>query len=210
MRGTLVIFIKAPRAGRVKTRLGADIGMGAAAALFRIMTMRTILEAEKSGVRVVLAVDPVSALEGWGNLWPPHLPRMAQWPGGWGPGVLGQGDLGARMGRFFAGPPGGPVAIIGADAPGLRARHLRAAFDALRGADAVFGPAADGGYWLIGLARRRAAPDLFRGVRWSTKHALADTRASLPEEFAVAMLETLQDIDGAEDLSALGPHAGAR
>lgn len=205
MRGTLVIFVKAPRAGRVKTRLGAAIGMGAAAALFRVMTMRTILEAEKSGADVVLAVDPVSALEGWGAVWPPHLPRMAQWPG-----VLGEADLGARMGRFFTHLPGGPVAIIGADAPGLRARHIHEAFDALRGRDAVFGPSADGGYWLIGLARRRAAPDLFGGVRWSTKHALADTRASLPKGFGVAMLETLRDIDEARDLTAFGAHATAR
>ena len=210
MRGTLVVFVKAPRAGRVKTRLGADIGMGAAAALFRIMTKRAILEAEKSGVRVVLAVDPVAALEGWGSVWPAHLPRMAQWQGVLGPDVLGTGDLGARMGRFFAGLPRGPVAIIGADAPGLRARHLRAAFDALRGADAVFGPAADGGYWLIGLARRRPAPDLFRSVRWSTRYALADTRASLPDGFSVAMLETLRDVDGAGDLAALGAHSTAR
>lgn len=200
MRGTLVIFVKAPVAGRVKTRLGAEIGMGAAAALFRIMTMRTILEAEKSGARVVLAVDPAASLCGRDNLWPPRLPRVAQGPG----------DLGERMGRFFSRAPGGPLAIIGADAPGFRARHARAAFAALRGADAAVGPAADGGYWLIGLARRRAAPDLFRGVRWSTRHALADTLASLPPSFRVARLETLCDIDDAADLVHFGPHATAR
>lgn len=200
MRGTVVIFVKAPRAGRVKTRLGTVIGMGRAAALFRIMTMRTILEAEKSGAEVVLAVDPVSALEGWGATWPPHLLRMAQ----------GRGDLGDRMGRFFSHLPAGPVVIIGADAPGLRARHLRSAFDALRGRDAVFGPATDGGYWLIGLARRRAAPDLFAKVRWSTKHALADTQASLPPGFNIAMLEKLNDIDEAADLASFGLHATAR
>lgn len=200
MRGTAVIFIKAPRAGRVKTRLGAEIGVGRAAALFRIMTMRTILEAEKSGIKVVLAVDPTAALDGWGAIWPPHLPRMAQ----------GAGDLGERMGRFFEHLPTGPIVIIGADAPGLRARHLRSAFDALRGNDAVFGPATDGGYWLIGLARRRAAPDLFEEVRWSTKHALKDTRKNLPKSFTVAILETLRDIDRAEDLKAFGAHATSR
>ena len=200
MRGTLVIFVKAPKAGRVKTRLGAEIGMGTAAALFRIMTMRTILEAEKSGARVVLAVDPDSSVYGWDSLWPPRLPRVAQGPG----------DLGERMGRFLGGVGEGPLAIIGADAPGLRARHLRAAFAALRGADAVFGPAADGGYWLIGLARRRSAPDLFRGVRWSTRHALTDTLASLPPTFRLARLETLSDIDDAADLVHFGLHATAR
>lgn len=192
MRGTVFVFVKAPRAGAVKTRLGADIGMGRAAALFRIMTERTIAEAMKGAWETVLAVDPPSAVNGFDNIWPPRLQRIAQ----------GAGDLGARMGRVFKNAPRGPAIVIGADAPGLRARHLRAAFDALRGADAVFGPADDGGYWLVGLARRRQAPDLFENVRWSTKHALSDTVNSLPDSFAVKYLEQLRDIDEAEDLDA--------
>ena len=199
-RGTVIVFVKAPRAGRVKTRLGAEVGMGRAAALFRIMTMRAVLEVQKCGVNAALGVDPASALTGWGTLWPPRLPRFAQ----------GSGDLGARMGRALRRAPPGPAVIIGGDAPGLRVRHLCAAFDALRGADAVFGPAADGGYWLIGLARRRPAPALFQGVRWSTRHALGDTLASLPYGFRVVMLETLRDVDEAADLAALGPHSTAR
>ncbi len=194
MRGTVTIFVKAPRAGKVKTRLGVGIGMGRAAALFRIMTERTVAEAVKGEWRTCLAVDPPSAVTGWDRLWPPQLSRMAQGPG----------DLGARMVRAFSAAPPGPVLIIGADAPGLRARHLRQAFKALGRADAVFGPAEDGGYWLIGLSRRRAAPGLFNNVRWSTKYALADTMKTLPQYFQVEMLESLQDIDVAKDLSALG------
>ena len=200
MHGTVIIFVKAPRAGRVKTRLGNSIGMGRAAALFRIMTMRTVREAGKGSWQTLLAVDPPSALSGFGNLWPAHLPRIAQV----------NGDLGARMAHGFQAVPKGPVVIIGADAPGLRARHLRQAFAALRGSDAVFGPADDGGYWLIGLARRRAAPDLFRDVRWSTSHALADTLATLPSEFQPKQLEVLTDIDEASDLVNFGSHATAR
>lgn len=194
MRGTVIIFVKAPRAGKVKTRLGAGIGMGRAAALFRIMTERTIAEAVKGEWRTCLAVDPPSAITGWDIVWPPRLPRMAQGPG----------DLGTRMACAFKAAYSGPAIIIGADAPGLRARHLRQAFRALGRADAVFGPAEDGGYWLIGLSRRRAAPDLFKNVRWSTKHALADTLKTLPRYYRTEMLESLQDIDVAKDLSALG------
>jgi uncharacterized protein len=194
MRGTVIIFAKAPRAGAVKTRLGAEIGMGRAAALFRIMTERTIAEAVKGDWRTCLAVDPPSAVTGWDSLWPPQLSRMAQAPG----------DLGARMAHAFNTAPPGPALIIGADAPGLRARHLRQAFKALGRADAVFGPAEDGGYWLIGLARRRPAPNLFEGVRWSTKHALADTVKTLPGGFQVSHLETLADIDEARDLEKFG------
>ncbi len=200
MRGTVVIMLKAPRAGSVKTRLGAEIGMGRAAALFRIMTNRTIAEAEKGPWRTVLAVDPPWAAHSTATFWPPRLPRVAQ----------GRGDLGDRMRRAFLAAPIGLVAIIGADAPGLRARHLREAFNKLRGADAVFGPATDGGYWLIGLARRRPAPALFDGVRWSTQHALNDTLKTLPDCFDVHMLETLHDVDEARDLAMLGPHATAR
>ncbi|NOX83887.1 MAG: glycosyltransferase [Alphaproteobacteria bacterium] len=194
MRGSVIIFVKAPRAGAVKTRLGAEIGMGRAAALFRIMTERTIAEAVKGDWRTCLAVDPPSAVTGWDSLWPPRLSRMAQAPG----------DLGARMAHAFNAAPPGPTLIIGADAPGLRARHLRQAFKALGRADAVFGPAEDGGYWLIGLARRRPAPNLFEGVRWSTKHALADTVKTLPGGFQVSHLETLADIDEARDLKQFG------
>lgn len=195
MRGTLIIMLKAPVAGRVKTRLGAEIGYGRAAAIFRILTKRTIAEARKGGWRTVLAVDPPSAVHGAARFWPPQVTRMAQ----------GRGDLGARMKRMFDAAPPGPVAIIGADAPGLRARHLRKAFAALQGAYAVFGPAEDGGYWLIGLARKRPAPELFDGVRWSTKHALKDTLKTLPQDFDVRMLETLRDVDEAGDLSEIGP-----
>ena len=190
MRETVVIFVKAPQAGRGKTRLGKEIGMARAAALFRTMTERTIAEAEGGPWRTVLAVDPPWAVHKTASFWPRRLPRVVQGPG----------DLGARMGRVFQNVQTGPVIIIGADAPDLRTRHLREALHKLRGADAVFGPAEDGGYWLIGLARRRSAPRLFDGVRWSTKHALADTLKTLPEKFDVRMLETLRDIDEAKDL----------
>ncbi len=193
MRGTVIIFVKTPRAGAVKTRLAADVGAGRAAALFRIMTERTVMTALAGPWRTVIAVDDGAGLSGREHLFPPHVARCVQ----------GAGDLGQRMGRVMGAAPPGPVIAIGADAPGLRAEHLRQAFAALRGADAVFGPAADGGYWLIGLARRRAAPALFEGVRWSTRHALKDTTKTLPPAFKTAMLETLSDIDEARDLANL-------
>lgn len=199
MRGTVFVFLKAPRAGAVKTRLGEKIGMGRAAALFRTLSERTIAEAAKGPWRTVLAVDPPWAAQTSATFWPRSLPRVAQ----------GRGDLGRRMARAFATAPAGPVVIIGADAPGFRTRHLRAAFRALAGADAVFGPAADGGYWLVGLARRRAAPELFEGVRWSTRHALNDTFKTLPAAFRIARLETLRDVDEARDLEIIGARSSA-
>jgi len=194
MRGTVLVFVKAPRAGAVKTRLAADIGAGRAAALFRIMMDRTVAAATAGPWRTIACLDYGATPGGWRHLIPPRVERRRQ----------GRGGLGARMKRAIDAAPPGPVIVIGADAPGLRAAHIASAFDALRGADAVFGPAVDGGYWLIGLARRRAAPALFDGVRWSTEYALEDTKRTLPSAFEIAKLETLADIDESRDLAHLG------
>jgi glycosyltransferase A (GT-A) superfamily protein (DUF2064 family) len=104
------------------------------------------------------------------------------------------GDSVARRGAT------GPVCIIGADIPGVTRAHVWRAFTALGAADAVFGPAPDGGYWLIGMKGvRPPPPGLFQGVRWSSPHALADTLATLPG-LRVAMVNTLADVDEAADL----------
>lgn len=197
MRGTLIIFVKAPVAGGVKTRLGKTLGAGRAAAIYRRLTANTIAHAAKGSWRTMLAVDPASSMRGHASLWPPRLPRAPQ----------GKGSLGARMRRLIDAAPKGPVVVIGSDAPALRARHIRAAFRALGRADAVFGPADDGGYWLIGLARRRGRAPEFNAVRWSSEHALADTIRSLPVSFRVAQIGTLADIDDEASLKRAG--AGA-
>lgn len=199
MRPRLLIFAKEPVAGRVKTRLGRDIGMVEAAWWYR-RRARSLIRALSADPRweTWIAVSPDrDGLES--RFWPAHLPR---WP-------QGRGDLGARMGRAFAAFPPGPLVIVGADIPDLERRHVRAAFDALGDADAVLGPAEDGGYWLIGLKRspRRKPIRLFEGVRWSTEHALADTEAGLAG-LRIARLETLRDVDDARDLAAL--RAGRR
>lgn len=202
--GTVIIFLKAPVAGRVKTRMARDMGFARATSLFRVMTKKTISAATgRDGARAprwrcILAVDPVPALTGFNTVWPPMIDRIAQ----------GRGTLGDRMRRVINGasngPQTGPVVIVGSDAPGLQTTHLAKAFALLRGCDAVFGPAHDGGYWLIGLARRRGAPQLFDGVRWSTRHALADTKASLPSGFHIKDLEQLRDVDEVSDMTAVG------
>ena len=205
MKGTLLIFVKAPVAGCVKTRLARELGFARAAALFRIMTKKTIAEARRGGWRTVLAVDPCHALVGYNTVWPNDAPRVFQ----------GGGDLGDRMGRIFqqtsyranVQKKRAPVVVIGADAPKMQTRHIMRAFKALQGHDAVFGPTSDGGYWLIGLAGRRGAPDLFNNVRWSTSHALEDTKASLPADFRIAEIDRLDDVDDASDLRRVGPNA---
>ena len=104
------------------------------------------------------------------------------------------------MGRLLRSAPGGPVAVIGADIPGITTQHIADAFHRLRSQDAVIGPAEDGGYWLIGLARRRAPPPcLFANVRWSGPHARLDTLATLAGH-RIGEAATLADIDTLRDL----------
>ena len=112
----------------------------------------------------------------------------------------GPGGLGARMARMLApppfGPPPGPVVLIGSDIPGIRPRHIETAFTALGRHALVFGPAVDGGFWLVGARRRPTGlRDLFHNVRWSTEHALADTLVNIGPGNAAGFLETLDDID---------------
>jgi hypothetical protein len=107
----------------------------------------------------------------------------------------GRGDLGERMRRALAAPSPGPVVLVGADIPDLRPSHIAAAFRLLGRRDLVFGPAVDGGFWLVGARRRPRLPPLFGPVRWSGPHALADTLAALPRYFSVAFVDCLEDVD---------------
>ncbi len=186
----LVVFARTPRLGAVKTRLARDIGPVAAAA-FQRRTARAILVrlARDRRWRCWLAVTPDRDARLAGP-WPRRWRRMAQGPGG----------LGRRMDRVMRHMPPGPVVIIGTDVPDIRPHHVAEAFRLLGRFDAVFGPAADGGYWLVGLRRRPHVPDIFKGVRWSSPHALDDTVANLGRGRTAVLLETLEDIDDGESL----------
>ena len=181
----LVAFVKTPRLGRVKSRLAADVGILAATAFYR---------------RTLGSVLPPLARDGRWRCWLAVTPDrdardIGSWPTGWQPIPQGGGDLGRRMARPLRHLPPGPVVIIGTDVPDIRPGHVAQAFAALGANDWVFGPSSDGGYWLIGCCRRRRLSPPFRGVRWSTEYALADTLANLDDRRKVGLLETLDDID---------------
>ncbi len=107
--------------------------------------------------------------------------------------------MAAAMRVLFA----GPAVIVDVDIPDLDVSHVMHAFAALEQHDAVLRPAEDGGYWLMGLRRRRPLPHLFDGVRWSSKHALAGTLANLRLGRSHALIDTLTDIDDAASLKRL-------
>ncbi|THH35336.1 glycosyltransferase [Aliishimia ponticola] len=189
-RPTLVIMVKEPRPGRVKTRLAAGIGPIPATWWFRHQTRSLIHRLRDPRWQIVLAVSP-DRIGLQSRFWPEGMARRAQ----------GTGSLGDRMGRQLRSAPPGPVCVIGADIPGIGKPQIARAFKALGAADAVFGPAMDGGYWLVGLRRRRAVPpQLFAEVRWSTEHALTDTVATL-DGHSIAYVDRLRDVDTKHDLA---------
>lgn len=181
----LLIMARQPRIGRVKTRLGAGIGAMEATRAYRVMLAETVrrLSADPRW-QTWVAVCGIHELHS--TIWPPSVHLVDQ----------GQGNLGHRMQRMFDTLPTGSVVIIGSDIPGIECCDIASGFAALGDSEAVFGPAPDGGYWLVGQARRRNVIRLFDNVRWSSEHALADTMANLKGRSA-RMLRQLADVDDA-------------
>ncbi len=187
-KGHLVIMARVPRLGAGKRRLARDLGALAAWRFQRHMLGRLLRRlARDPRWTTWLAVTPDRAVP-----WASHVRVFPQGPGGLGP----------RMARLLWERPPGPVVVVGSDIPDLDAGHVAGAFKALGRHDWVFGPAADGGYWLVGARRRRAPWRPFDKVRWSSQHALADSLANL-KGARVALLEELHDVDSGEDLARL-------
>jgi rSAM/selenodomain-associated transferase 1 len=189
----LIVFVKRPQPGEVKTRLAREIGDDDAAALYRALAeqvLRATAPAGRAYGRVV-CYAPADAGD-----------DIARWLPGEERAPQAAGDLGRRMddalARAFA--EGAPRAVlIGTDAPGLSREHVEQAFDALRVHDLVLGPACDGGYYLVGLTAPR--PALFEGIAWSTPAVLAQT---LSKAAALGLrhhlLPRLRDVDTLADV----------
>jgi rSAM/selenodomain-associated transferase 1 len=186
----LILFARAPVIGSVKTRIAASLGaesaLGAHLELFG-----TVVRNLESVSSVAICATPDDAL-GMMEIW--RRPGWELWP-------QGGGDLGERLARAFrrgfdAGA--GRVVIIGSDCPDVRPAHIEQAWTALRTLPAVFGPARDGGYWLIGLSKM--VPEFFAGMPWSGERLLRATLAVAQQQnLSFELLETLGDIDTATD-----------
>lgn len=183
----LVVMVKEPRAGRVKTRLAREIGAVAATQFYRHAAAAVIGRlSHAGGFETWLSVAPDTAVRG--RAWNLHVPRRRQ----------GNGDLGQRMQRIMEWPGRGPVIIVGTDIPAIEPAHIRDAFRRLAGSDAVLGPTPDGGYWLVGLRRTPRILKPFGAVRWSSEHAFADTVENLAGA-RMARAATLTDVDDAAE-----------
>lgn len=189
---------KEPVLGRVKTRLAREIGAVEALRFYR-HTLKSVVRRVAADRRwqTVLAVAPDAAMSS--RAWPRGVLRVPQ----------GGGDLGRRMQRLMELPGGGPTIIVGTDIPAITPARIAAASRKLRGATAVLGAAADGGYWLVGLSRTPRIERPFDDVRWSSRWALADTARNLGGRRVAAAAE-LGDVDDAESHASCRAWFGRR
>lgn len=194
----LVVFVKHPRPGAVKTRLAAAIGAEEAADLYRAL-VEHVLEAttpRPGDYERLVFFDPPGALEEM-RAWLPGVRLLPQ----------GGGDLGERMADAFArafARGARRVAIVGTDVPGVARETVSEALSALDAADVALGPAEDGGYCLLAL--REPRPELFSGIAWSTATVAAETRSrAAASGLTVRELPALRDLDTLEDLRGLWP-----
>ena len=194
----LIVFIKAPRTGTVKTRLASALGVDLATELYRALAEIEIrnTDAPSAVYRRVLYYAPADAgaeLAAW-------LPLEAT-------AAQHGADLGQRMAAAFDetfARGARRAAIIGTDVPWLTRGHVTRALDSLDDHDLAVGPARDGGYYLLALDRPR--PELFEAVAWSTGSVLATTlERAAGLGLRVHRLEPLPDLDTPDDLEREWP-----
>lgn len=186
---TLILFVRKPEKGKVKTRLAAGIGEEAALEVYEKLLHHTreCLHALSVNICVWYAGEIAE-----NDLWEGFEKHLQQGH-----------DLGERMENAFKksfSQGAKRVVIIGSDNPWLQTHHITQAFEALHTADAVIGPAEDGGYYLLGM--KRPLYHVFKNKSWSTESVLKDTLTDLHGK-DVILLETLNDIDRAEDLTGV-------
>lgn len=186
----LVIMAKVPVAGRVKSRLALEVGVVRATMFYRVAMWNVIARlAAQPFWRTLVIVDPDSGAAS--RMLPARVTREGQ----------GRGDLSIRMQRPMRRLPPGPVCLIGTDVPDIAVADVRRAFRLLGSNDAVFGPAADGGFWLVGLRRSPRVIDPYKGrVPWSRADTLERTLANLVDR-RIGFTARHHDVDTAADLT---------
>ncbi|HXY62342.1 MAG TPA: TIGR04282 family arsenosugar biosynthesis glycosyltransferase [Nitrospirota bacterium] len=197
----VILFVKLPEPGKVKSRLAQDMDGDMVRHLYECMVLDAIDMLERTETPFRISFDPSDAEE-----------RVRQW--------LGQAysympqtghDLGARMEQAFTRVFSEGVSdalLIGSDIPSLTTSIIAAAFRSFSVCDAVIGPANDGGYYLIGFKKGTFKPGIFRGMAWSTKTVFLETLGRLEKaSLAVHRLPELRDIDTREDVEAYLSHA---
>jgi rSAM/selenodomain-associated transferase 1 len=189
-RSLLIIFYKNPKAGKVKTRLAATVGDDKALTIFQKLALHTKTITGNLGIdKIVFYSDAIDLMDIWPNA--TYLKAMQQGK-----------DLGERMkNAFIAGFETGytSICIIGTDCYELTEQIIRQAFESLQSADAVIGPAHDGGYYLLGMKEPNSS--IFDNKEWSTNSVLQDTLSDFKSlGLNYVKMQELRDVDTENDL----------
>jgi len=203
----VILFLKAPIPGKAKSRLAAAIGREAALDLYRLLILDAMEMLGQTAYPVHVYYTPADAAESVASLLgAEHMLRPQA-----------GADLGEKMERAFhdAFSAGFTrVVLIGSDLPELEPSIIAQALESLGREEAVLGPAADGGYYLIGFRKGSLLAEAFQDIAWGTSTVLEDTRKALRANgLRVHQLPTLHDLDSAADLKAFWercPKTGAR
>ncbi|MBI3133617.1 MAG: TIGR04282 family arsenosugar biosynthesis glycosyltransferase [Bacteroidetes bacterium] len=186
----LILFIRNPRLGKVKTRLAASIGNEKALRIYQLLLDHTLKITQKSDAdKVVYYADFIPANDAWQKA-------------GFKQAIQTGSDLGERMSNAFRSAfirGYERVVLIGSDCYELTEKEIQEAFEQLVQKQVVIGPATDGGYYLAGLSEH--VPALFQNKAWSTPSVFKDTLGDI-EKLALTfhLLTELPDIDELNDL----------
>lgn len=193
----LIIFVKYPQAGRVKTRLAKHIGKQKAADLYRLFTEAVLKRTKDKNFRRLIFYTP-----------PDKEKEIKKWLGSDGLEFRPQRGrgLGERLFNAFRLALGSSsarrVAAIGTDSPLIDRKVINNAFKALETKQCVLGPALDGGYYLIGLSSFNK--EVFKGIDWGTRKVFKQTIAKLRRlNISHSFLDTSFDVDTHRDVSSL-------
>jgi rSAM/selenodomain-associated transferase 1 len=193
----ILLFVKAPLPGQVKSRLAAVLGHDAALELYWNFVLDMLASIEKSGIPCRVCYYPPDSGETVQNWLGGHLQFMAQ-----------EGnDLGERMEAAFRrvfSEGASRAVLIGSDIPDLPPSLLQDAVERLDRTGAVIGPSKDGGYYLVGFRDDAFFPGIFSGPKWSTDTVFADTEAIFERAHKqFFLLPPWRDMDTVEDLKDL-------
>ena len=193
----LIIFVKWPEKGKVKTRLAADLGEDAVYELYKCFVEDLLDTVANTGIQPLISFHPEEAedkVRAWLGSGYSYVPQVGA-------------ELGERMKNAFSQVFSDGVSqavLIGSDFPDFPAAIIKDAFSSLKRDDAVIGPARDGGYYLIGFRRKGFLPSIFDGIPWSTDAVFARTIDILQKEGRrVSRMPFWNDIDRPGDLAGL-------
>ncbi|GAB4346911.1 MAG: TIGR04282 family arsenosugar biosynthesis glycosyltransferase [Cyanophyceae cyanobacterium] len=207
----ILVFLKEPVPGRVKSRLGAGIGADRAAELYGAFVLDWLERLVAYGRSRDITILPCPSPDGWSDALAEWLDLEIPAGGPWRSRPFlpqGSGDLGDRLGVCFrmAWEMGIDRAIVvGTDSPDLPLFHLDLGFDALSRGDCALGPALDGGYYALGFSDHTFVPSAFEAIAWSSDQTAAQTLTAIATVgHSTTLLPPWSDIDHPQDLRRLG------